>query len=154
MPNAQNLWHFPKKSLDTHQQDTIQCLFWNEKARQGVFLQQVTSKILEESRYTPNAAHLSFLPRTTKNLLYIRWFLDRLESHCRKKDTQHTFWKGWKECSKRWMTEDYSSTNILEVKEGSKRGNSRNASHQNQRNGRNRKICNYVVSQLLSFFHF
>lgn len=67
MPNAQNLWHFPKKSLDTHQQDThqqdtIQWLFWNEKARQGVFLQQVTSKILEESRYIPNAAHLSFLP--------------------------------------------------------------------------------------------
>ena len=49
MPNAQNLWHFPKKSLDTHQQDTIQWLFWNEKARQGVFLQQVTSKILEEA---------------------------------------------------------------------------------------------------------
>ena len=62
MPNAQNLWHFPKKSLDTHQQDTIQWLFWNEKARQGVFLQQVTSKILEESRYIPNVAHLSFLP--------------------------------------------------------------------------------------------
>lgn len=53
---------FQKKSLDTHQQDTIQWLFWNEKARQDVFLQQVTSKILEESRYIPNAAHLSFLP--------------------------------------------------------------------------------------------
>ena len=61
-PNAQNLWHFPKKSLDIRQQDTIQWLFLNEKARQGVFLQQVTSKILEESRHIPNAAHLSFLP--------------------------------------------------------------------------------------------
>ena len=61
-PNAQNLWHFPTKSLDTHQQDTIQWLFLNEKARQGVFRQQVSSKILEESRYIPNAEHLSFLP--------------------------------------------------------------------------------------------
>ena len=51
------------------------------------------------------------------------------------------------EQTKRKVAQDYSSTNILEAKEGSKRGNSRNASHQNPRNGRNRKICNYVVSQ-------
>lgn len=80
-----------------------------------------------------------------KNFLYIRWFLDRLESHCPRKDTQHPFWKGWKKCSKRWMTKDYSSTNTSEAKEGSKGTNSRNASHHNPR--RNRKICNEVVSQ-------
>lgn len=64
------------------------------------------------------------------------------------------FGKAEKKCSKRWMTKDYSSTNISEAKEGSKRRNSRNASHQNPRNRRNLKICKYVVSQLLSFFHF
>ena len=43
------------------------------------------------------------------------------------------------------MTKVYYSTNISEAKEGSKRRNSRNASHHNPR--RNRKICNEVVSQ-------